>query len=356
MPITTPEDLREHIELAIRVEMSTIPPYLYAMYSIEDQSSEAALLIRSIVAEEMLHAALATNLLLAVGGKPRYGGEEYVPIYPMELPHHRPPLRLDLSRCTPAVISDVFMRIEQPEVHGAPPEPDEFESLGQFYHAVEVGLRELDANYDLFADPQVESQMANAAFYAPVAFDAEDSGGLLPVVDLESAIEAIEIIIHQGEGLSDERWADPDHKELTHYHKLVQIYEGVSPLGTVRPLRTNPSTRDYPQDVQVVSNLFNALYAGVYRVLERVFNGGEEQRRAVGVLYLVMGDLMSRTAHFLVGYDLGDGTNAAPTFELYEFSSDSALDEIIGLADQAARSFPDLLSVRDALEGLSLIL
>lgn len=56
MPIDTVDDLREHLLVAIEVELSTIPPYLYAMYSIEDQSSEAALLIRSVVVEEMLHA------------------------------------------------------------------------------------------------------------------------------------------------------------------------------------------------------------------------------------------------------------------------------------------------------------
>ena len=47
-------ELREHLQMAIGVELSTVPPYLYAMYSIVDQTSDAALLIRSVVAEEML--------------------------------------------------------------------------------------------------------------------------------------------------------------------------------------------------------------------------------------------------------------------------------------------------------------
>ena len=63
MPITTREALHEHLELAIQVELTTVPPYLYAMYSIADQRSESALLLRSIVAEEMLHAVLASNVL-----------------------------------------------------------------------------------------------------------------------------------------------------------------------------------------------------------------------------------------------------------------------------------------------------
>jgi hypothetical protein len=81
MPIDTPEELREHVELAIKVELSTIPPYLYAMYSLEDVQSVPALLIRSIVVEEMLHAALATNLLLAVGGRPDFRSTSGVVIF-----------------------------------------------------------------------------------------------------------------------------------------------------------------------------------------------------------------------------------------------------------------------------------
>ena len=356
MPIDNPEQLRQHIELAIRVELSTIPPYLYAMYSIEDQSSSAALLIRSIVAEEMLHAALATNLLLAVGGTPSFGGRDYMPVYPMDLPHHRPPLRLDLAPCSLQTIRDVFMRIEQPQAHGAPPEPDEFESLGQFYHALEIGLEHVDQRFDVFAEPQVDAQMSNPAYYKPVTFDVGESGGLLLIDDLESAVAAIEIIIHQGEGLSDVRWADPNHQELTHFHKLAQIHDGQSPLGTVRPLRRNPRTTDYPEAIRVVSDLFNALYRGVYLTLERIFSGEPEQGRAIGLLYLVMGDLMSRTAHFLTEQPLDDGTSAAPTFEYYEFSETSPLEEIRSLADRAASHEPDLTSVRDAIEGLSLIL
>lgn len=356
MPIENPEQLREHLELAIRVELSTIPPYLFAMYSIEDQSSRSALLIRSIVAEEMLHAALATNLLLAVGGKPRFAGRDYMPTYPMDLPHHRPPLRLDLAPCTSETIRDVFMRIEQPEVHGAPPEPDEYESLGQFYHALEIGLKLVDDRFDVFADPQPEAQMSNPAYYKPVTFDVGESGGLLLVEDLETAIDAIEIIIHQGEGLSDARWADPNHQELTHFHKLAQIDEGVSALGPVRPVRKNPSSADYPEPIRTASELFNALYRGLYLILDRIFSGDGEQPRAIGLLYVVMGDLMSRTAHFLVDQELDDGTFAAPTFEYFEFKGESPLEEIRELADEAAAHEPDLTSVRDAIEGLSLIL
>lgn len=356
MPIDSPQSLRDHIELAIQVELSTIPPYLYAMYSIEDHKSEASLLIRSIVAEEMLHGALATNLLLAVGGTPRFDGTAYMPSYPMDLPHHRPPLTLDLAPCTLDLVENLFMRIEQPEGADAPAEPDEFETLGQFYHALEIGLEDLSERFDLFSDVSEAAQMSNHAFYEPVAMDAEDSGGLMLVNDLDSAIEAIEIIVHQGEGLTHERWADPAHQELTHYHKLVQIRDGVSPLGSVLALPTNPTTAGFPTDLKLVADLFNALYRGVYLAMNRIFSGEADQSRLVGVLYLLMGDLLAQVGRFLVDQTLADGSRAAPTFEIYEFGPAGPIEEIADLAQRAASRFGQLGPVYEAVHGISLIL
>lgn len=356
MPIQTPEDLREHIELAIRVELSTIPPYLYAMYSIEDQNSEAALLIRSIVVEEMLHAVLATNLLLAVDGTPDFASTTYMPRYPMDLPHHRPPLTLELAPCSLETVKDLFMRIEQPETHGAPAEPDEFETLGQFYHALEIGVEELSSQFDLFSNPQSDIQLSNQAFYQPVALDADDSGGLVMIDDLASAIEAIEVIVHQGEGMSDEKWADPAHQELTHYYKLAQIHDGTSPIGAVRNIGSNPRTDSYPEDIQTVSVLFNSIYRGLYLVMNRMFTDEANQGKAVGVLYLLMADVLSNLAHFLVQQPIGNDKYAAPTFEVHEFKTDTPLDEVIALSKKAAELFPELSSVHEALRGLGFIL
>ena len=356
MPIETPEDLRDHIELAIRVELATIPPYLFAMYSIEHQSSEAALLLRSIVVEEMLHTALATNLLLAVGGTPDFASARYMPQYPADLPHQRPPLTLDLAPCSLGLIQDVFMRIEQPEIRGAPAQPDQFETLGQFYHALEIGLETISTRFDLFSDPQREAQLSDPGFYQPVAFDADDSGGLVLIEDLESATEAIEIIVHQGEGMSDERWADPDHRELTHYYKLLQIADGTSPSGAVRPVRRNPRTTDYPAAIQPVSDLFNAVYRSLYLVMNRMFAPGADQSHAVGVMYLLMAEVLSQLGPFLVRQQLGEGEFAAPTFEIFEFETDNPLSEITALAATAARSFHELAAVHEAIRGLGLIL
>jgi rubrerythrin len=349
VPINTVEDLREHIALAAEVELSTIPPYLYALYSIEDQRSEAALLIRSIVAEEMLHVSLATNLLLAVGGEPRFGESSICPSYPGPLPHHIPELIVNLAPCSDDVIRNTLMVIEQPEVHGAPPEEDQFETLGQFYYALELAIERLAKTSDIFADPQRDRQLADPSFYTAVEYDAEDSGGLMLIDDVASADAAIEIIVHQGEGLSDERWADESHQELTHYYKLEQIADGTSPLGDVRPLLTNPYTADLPEDVRPVSDLFNALYRYTILTLDELFAPSNDKGGLVDRLYTLMSAALAPTARYLTELPVGDGYVAGPTFEVYEFSGEPAA-ELRSMVDALADQHPTLAGISKLLD------
>jgi hypothetical protein len=349
VPIETVDDLRDHLELAITIEMSTVAPYLYAMYSIEDEHSAAATLLRSIVVEEMLHATLCANILLAVGGRPRFDDDLHMSRFPCELPHHVPPLHLSLAPCSEQTIRDVFMRIEQPEIHGAPAEPDAYETLGQFYHAVETGLQTLAERGDLFAQPQRESQMAEPSFYAAVEGDEDDSGGLTLVDDAASARAAIEVIVHQGEGLSESRWADDSHRELTHYYKLVQIVDGSSPLGRVRPVPTDPRTADYPADLQPVSELFNAAYRYVVLIMDAIFRPTTDKAGLVDDLYRVMTQVMSPVARYLVRQPFGDGV-AAPTFEVVDLPGPAA-EYLDDLSAAVAEHHPALAPVHDALAG-----
>ena len=88
-PISTIEQLHTHLYQAAQVEMSTIPLYLYAAYSIQtsggyqwDPGISAFRTIRSVVIEEMLHLCLVRNLLVATGAPPFafYDGTSYPPI------------------------------------------------------------------------------------------------------------------------------------------------------------------------------------------------------------------------------------------------------------------------------------
>jgi Ferritin-like len=342
MPIDTVEGLREHLLLAVEVEMSTVPLYLYGLYSIVDQDSACARLLRSVVTEEMLHVALVSNLLLAVGAEPRFDQPGILPIYPSPLKHHRPPLILNLAPVSIDLIRDTYMTIEQPEAHGASPEPDSYRTLGQFYHAIEVAFHRLSADGDLFENTQRSRQMADPTFYGPVSYDSAESGGLIGVDDLASACAAIEIMIHQGEGVSLDRWADPSHHELTHYHKYRLLVEGAIPLGPIHPCATNPRRDELPESLHDPVDLFNALYRHLLLTMHELFGDTADKGALVGRLYHTMTNLLRPLGRFLAAQPLEDGMTAGPTFELYEFSSSARVAELTELAMRAAATHPQL--------------
>jgi len=81
------EDLRCMLQTAIRLEFSTLPPYLTAFFSIREGCNvEVQDLIRSVVLQEMLHMAQAANLLIALGGRPIINSRCFAPVYPGPLP------------------------------------------------------------------------------------------------------------------------------------------------------------------------------------------------------------------------------------------------------------------------------
>lgn len=71
--------LQELLQVAVDIELYTIPFYMAAMYSIVDQASEARRLLRSVVNQEMLHMQCAANVANAFCTDlciraPSYGG------------------------------------------------------------------------------------------------------------------------------------------------------------------------------------------------------------------------------------------------------------------------------------------
>src|ERR1700750_3516779 len=98
MPVHTLDDLREHLQWAIELEHSTLPPYLCALYSIKPgTNAEAVAVITSVFIEEMLHMTLAANLLNAVGGTPVLDHPGFIPRYPAFLPHRADAFQVSLE-------------------------------------------------------------------------------------------------------------------------------------------------------------------------------------------------------------------------------------------------------------------
>lgn len=319
MPIDDPESLREHLALALKVEMATIPLYLYAMYSIEDPGSDAAHLLRSVATEEMLHVTLVGNLLIAVGGEPKFQDRSFAPGYPSYMPHHIPPLELRLERCSEDLIRSMFMVIEQPESPGAPAEPDDYETLGQFYLALEEGVRDVAQRFDLFAEPSADRQVSHPSYYFPVKHDALSSGGIAQIDSVETALEALEILIHQGEGVHDEKFADPDHQELTHFYKFKLLADGEAPIGDVRPAIANPVAAKLPPEIRPLAELCDAVYTYIFVLMDRMYRADSDDEVLIGQLYGTMEAILGPLCRYLMTLDIGGGEVAGPPFDFYEF-------------------------------------
>ncbi|MFC0437351.1 ferritin-like protein [Kutzneria buriramensis] len=332
--IGTVEELRRHLQWAVELEHSTIPPYLCALYSLDaERNAEAAQVIGGVLDEEMLHLALAANLLNAVGGKPVLDAPELLPAYPYTLPHSDGSVRIDLNPFGAEAL-EVFLRIEQPEAKGARPQADGYATIGQFYGAVEGGLRrlceELGEEAVFTGDPA--RQVGEMAFRS-------GGGRVVPVTDLKSAMAALTEIIEQGEGAAlTEVWDGekdvfhPDREEVAHYYRFQELkfgrrYQaGDTPRsgptgdviavdhGGVRPMRRNPRTTDHPEGspIRVAQQDFNATYCLLLAMLEDAFNGNPgDIRSSVRVMYAV-----KTKAQALMAMPTGDGkTMAGPSFE-----------------------------------------
>ena len=141
MAITTVDSLRRHLQWAIEIEHGTLPPYLCALYSIKEGcNEEAAEVVHSVFMEEMLHLTMAANILNAVGGSPKLDAPSLLPKFPTYLPHSNRAFEVPLTKFSPEAV-EVFMQIEKPGEHDGLPEDNEFETIGQFYEAIEVALQ-----------------------------------------------------------------------------------------------------------------------------------------------------------------------------------------------------------------------
>ena len=135
--------LRGHLQTAIRIEWSTIPPYLCALWSLGDTHNRtAAACLRDVVTEEMLHLTLVANVLNALGGDPKLDDP---PRYPATLPHSDRSFEISLQRFCPEAL-DTFLHIERPALIGAPPQDEGYATIAQFYEAVGEAVERIGAD------------------------------------------------------------------------------------------------------------------------------------------------------------------------------------------------------------------
>jgi len=108
------EQLKDYLQVALQLEHATIPPYLTAAYSAYIEVNKASIdIIRAVAKEEMLHLALAANLLNAVGGRPDLLSPGFVPPYPAPLPTGPDDFEVGIEKLSDHALG-IFLCIERP--------------------------------------------------------------------------------------------------------------------------------------------------------------------------------------------------------------------------------------------------
>jgi len=369
------ESLRNAVQSAIVLEHATIPPYLTAMFSLTNTGNDKiAGLIHSVVIEEMLHLTIACNLLNAIGGSPVLNQSDFVPKYPGPLPGGvESGLIVPIAKFSKDLVKNVFMVIEQPEepidipvkttsrekatdlrsqleARAQELEAKEELTIGEYYEYIKILLEinEIIAeiNGDTIFTGDSKNQVADNQWFP--------ENELFPITDLKSAKKAIDLIVDQGEGASDDPFIKEEYEpegdeEPAHYYRFGEIYAGkelvkdsctgvgysysgaeipYNPSG-IPNMTQNPKMSDYPQNslAYLNSKLFNYNYTSLLNGLHETFNGQPN------MLSNAMGSMYALRLYALKLMSLPDPSNpgfvAGPS---YEFVSHSDLsDKEIGL-------------------------
>lgn len=325
--VVTKENFPEAIQQAIGIEIATIPVYLFTYYSVirtpnEDKlkkqiydklvssgknytqaeldnyvkelnadiqvfANKTGALIMSVAIEEMLHMSLSSNVMQAIVGNPKHVGQA-PNSWPAYLPGHDPEFPINRSKLSLRTMY-TFLQIESPfSIKPVEGDPDvnsfkalNYTTIGEFYYQLEryvCGLSDSDFNTKR---PQL---VPGKGFYTPNTVDtiyydrthhaklenAGDSGGLIYVTDSKSAIKAMEEIVEQGEGYSDDP-RDPCAAVAEPEPQQQEEDKGLNPNGTVKCTPVSPDNTDNPQHTEASHyEKFNEIFCE-YHVMKNKF-------------------------------------------------------------------------------------
>src|SRR5918992_483650 len=340
---------------ASEIEHMLMLEYLFAALSLKTDASEGLAegqleavrrwegLILEVATQEMLHLALWSNLLTAIGGAPHFDR----PNFQQPVEYYPPGFQLALLPFSEQALGN-FVFNERPEgmEYDAPelalaretmlspitgvvvPHEPQFTTQGYLYRAIEQGFEHLVEKYGerrVFIGPP-EAQATQRYFWWPE---------LVPVTDLASALAAIDTIVEQGEGARGDR-----HE--AHFGKFLRVlveyfefkerdpnFEPARPVmaawvrppgGTILP---NPTLISDPTTAGV-ADLFNASYEVMLQMLVRFFAHTEETEEELQTLsdttVSAMSLLIKPLGQLLTTLPVGaefPGKTAGPNFEFY---------------------------------------
>ena len=273
---TTSRDLnwiKLALQSAVEVECSTLPLYLSALFSLEVQNYTTYNVIRSVAMEEMVHVAIAANMLAALGGKPQL---KYLKLsYPMHgLPGGaEPDLRVGLAQLSRSQLKH-FMRIEKPEFLLRPTLPNEtYPTIAVFYEGIRQAIIRNEDTVRAAVKAALEAGGPPNQVGDIIGFKTITSS---PEVDpVNQLLNGIEEIVHQGEGTTRESlFADAvSQNEESHYAKFAELYHGASYQDPHPPIELTSKTereffKGYPIAWPTVINTLAVPADGYARILK----------------------------------------------------------------------------------------
>ncbi len=390
-PAMTRQDLLRQLAVASELEHGLCLQYLFTAASMKDSIGEGGLTetellhvrawkasLNFIASQEMLHLAQACNLLAAVGGAPHLRRPNFPQrpgYYPTGLPWGLWPLRAEVIELYAFYERPVDWR-HRPEwaAPGAAPFasllddspatkdpfghlPAEFgrpsatpmQTIGQLYQAIADAISTIPGV--IIGDPA--RQLDGARLGMPQ---------LVTVLDVDDALRAIDLIVEQGEGRTDDR---PD----SHLGAFLTVRRELAALS-VRPgfqpgrdVAANPLSRlhvdnSFPgwrliqdPDTRAVNDLTSAVYRSVLDLLHLTISGGDYQSGAASLRLMtgVLAPLTELLTQLPMGEDGSPGEGrrarfAGPSFELTDVVPEPVVRQVI---------VERLLSYADRAEALA---
>jgi len=209
-------------------------------------------------------------------------------------------------------------------------------SVGEIYDFISEALRCKTVE---FQPESIKFQFGPGEAYAP---KVKDAGGDVYVKNLEDALEAIKIIVEQGEGrrttVDVSVYDDKSHEEKSHYARFKVVKKQLDKvIIKVWDLPTDPELLPYPDNLQAVSELFNASYTYLLRTIDLLYlTAGDDRKKLIWTgMFPIMTNILPNVAKTLIREKLPGGKHAAPKFQFYKFQAGKWNEQILQLYQNA---------------------
>jgi hypothetical protein len=230
--------IKQALQSAIELEYSTLPIYLSAMFSLEVQNYTAYNAIRSVAMEEMVHMAIACNMLAALGGSPEI--RNIALKFPVKgLPGGaEPDLEVGLAQFSKNQLKNL-LRIEMPQALLCTTGRGEtYPTIAAFYKTIKKAIIDnADAVRAAVKAGGSSNQVGDDIGFTVIR---DTPGGDA----VETLCAAIDEILDQGEGASAGNLITTGtyESEESHYAKFAALYYGADYLEPVPLVALTPKT------------------------------------------------------------------------------------------------------------------